>query len=559
MPRLFVYSRKGKFLQFSLKAEKITLGRSADNDVVIPDPYSSNLHAFIYPSDKGYILRDNNSKNGTFLNSKRIRGEVELNKGDEILIGSTRIMFGKELTSNVEVTREGSAVTKVQTILPVKEALKKRDISTTIRAKVKEPDLETISRENRLLSAIHAVSQELIIFRPEQELIEKIMDLINKILPMDRGTLMLMVGNPPQLQDRFTCVNNESLLKKRFIVSQNILKMVMDQHSSLLISDVKDDTQWRKVESVVIPNIHSAVCVPLWNNEEIMGVVYLDRISRPDPFTEEELELLTLIANMAAVKIEDCRKRKIAEDAIRIQKQLELAAQIQRDFLPAESPGFEGFDIAGHNVPTYQVGGDYFDFLPMGSNRLGVTIADVSGKGPPAAFHMVSFRTRLEVEAVPEYDIQNMAARMNDFVHQRTNPTTFVSFFFCELDNLTGELKYVNAGHNPPIILRKKGKIERLESCGTCLGMFPSQKYEAGSSALEKGDIAVLFTDGITECRNVDNREYEEKRFIKFIKQNAKCSAKGLLDRVFKELNLFSRGVDQMDDMTLVIIKRTES
>ncbi len=556
MPRLFVYSRKGKFLQFVLKAEKITLGRSSANDIVITDPYSSNLHAVIYPSDRGYVLRDNNSKNGTFLNSKRIRGEVELKQGDEILIGSTRIMFNKELTSNVELTGDDTALTNVRTVLPLKEALKKRDISTTIRERIKEPDPETISRENRMLSVINAVNNELILFRPEPELIEKIMELINKFFPMDRGTLMLMGGNPPQLLDKFTCVNNESLLNKKFIVSQSILNMVMDKHSSLLISNVEDDTQWRKVDSVVVHNIHSAVCVPLWNNEEIMGVIYLDRISRPDAFTEEELELLTLIANTAAVKIEECRKRKIADDAIRIQQQLELAAKVQRDFLPAESPQFEGFDIAGHNVPTYLLGGDYFDFLPMGSNRLGVTIADVSGKGPPAAYHMVSFRTRLEVEAVPGYDIQNMAARLNDFVHRRTDPTRFISFFFCELDNLTGELKYVNAGHNPPIILRKKGKIERLESGGMCLGMFPSQKYEAGSSELEKGDIAVLYTDGITECRNKDYREFDEKRFIKFVKQNAKCSAKGLMDRVFKELGQFSQGVDQMDDMTLVIIKR---
>ena len=556
MPRLFVYSRKGKFFQLSFKEEKITIGRSSANEVVVKDPYSSNQHAFIYPTDRGYVLRDNNSKNGTFLNSERIRGEVELNKGDEILIGSTRIMFNKEMTSNVEVTGEDTALANVRTVLPLKEALKKRDISTTIRERVKEPDLETISRENRLLSTIHAVNQALILFRPEPELIETVMELIKKYFPMDRGTLMLMGGNPPQLLDRFTCVNNENLLNKKIIVSQSILNMVMDKHSSFLISDVKDDTQWKKVDSVVVHNIHSAVCVPLWNDEEIMGVIYLDRIHIPEPFSEEDLELLTLVANMAAVKIEDCRKRIKDEEARRIQKQLELAAQFQRRLLPEESPEFEGFDIAGYNIPTYQVGGDYFDFFPMESNRLGVTIADVSGKGPPAALLMVSFRTRLEVEAVPEYDLQNMAARLNDFVHRSTDPTTFISFFFCELDNLSGEFKYVNAGHNPPIILRKKGKIERLGGCGMCLGMFPAQKYETGSFFLEKGDIALLFTDGITECRDVDNREYEEKRFIKFVKENAKCSARGLLDRIFKELKLFSQGVDQMDDMTLVVIKK---
>lgn len=559
MPILFVYSRKGKFSQLSVKGEKITIGRSSENEVIVKDPYSSNLHAFIYPSDRGYVLKDNNSKNGTFLNSKRIQGEIELKKGDEILIGSTRIIFDKELSTNVELTREDSAVTNIHTILPLKDILKKPDISTTIRAKVRESDLDKIDKEYRLLSVINAVSQELLLHRPKPELIDKIMELINEILPMDRGTLMLKEGNPLQLQPRSICINNKRLVNKRFQVSQNILNMVMNKHASLLISDVKDDSRLGKIDSVIIQKIHSAMCVPLWNNEEIIGVIYSDRILLPEPFSDEDLRLLTLLANLAAVKIEDFEAREEQKKADEIKKQLEFAAQILRNFLPRENPEFEGFDIAGHNVPTYQVGGDYFDFIPIGSNCMGVTIADVSGKGPGAALDMVSFRTRLEVEAGLEYNIQEMTARLNDFVHRKTDTNRFITFFFCELDNLTGELRYVNAGHNPPIVIKRTGKTERLGSCGMCLGMFPSKKYEANSVTLDRGDIAVLFTDGITECRNEDNKEFNERRFIKLIKKNSNCSAKELLDRIFKELDLFTKGTEQMDDMTLVIIKRMAS
>jgi sigma-B regulation protein RsbU (phosphoserine phosphatase) len=555
MSRLFVYSRKGEFFQLVLKGKKIAIGRSPENDVVIKDPYSSNQHAFIYPSDQGYVLRDNNSKNGTFLNSTRIRGETELKKGDEILIGSTRIVFNKELSTNVELTPKGTAVTNVETILSLKDVLKKHDISTTIRAKVREQDLDTIRRENRLLSVINAVTKGLLLFRPEPELIEKIMELINEILPMDRGALLLKEGNPPHPQSKSVCINDERLAKKRFIVSQKILDMVMREHSSLLISDVEANPEL-KTESVVISKIHSAMCVPLWNNREIIGVIYSDRIYLPEPFSDEDLRLLTLIANVAAVKIEDCRQRAAQRKIDDIEKQLALAAQIQRDFLPQESPEFEGFDIAGHNIPTYQVGGDYFDYIPLGSNRLGVTIADVSGKGPSAAFHMVSFRTRLGMEANPEYDIQKMTSRLNDFVHSETDTCRFISFFFCELDNLTGALKYVNAGHNPPVVLRRKGKIERLGTCGMCLGMFPAEKYSSNSVTLKRGDIAVLYTDGMTECRNKENKEFDERQFIKLIRKNSGCSAKVLLNRVFKELELFTRGAGQMDDMTLVVIKR---
>ncbi len=559
MPRLFVYSREGELFQLTLKGKRIAIGRSSENDVIVKDPYSSNQHAFIYPSDRGYVLRDNKSKNGTFLNRERIRGEAKLKRGDEILIGSTRIIFDKELSTNVELTREDTAVTNIHTILPLKDVLKKTDISTTIRAKVRESDLDIIKRDHRLFSVINAVSRELLLSRPEPELIDKIMELINEILPMDRGTLLLKEGNPPHLQPRSFCINDKRLADKRFKVSQNILDMVMNKHSSLLISDVKADSKLGKAESVIVSKIHSAVCVPLWNKEEIMGALYSDRIYLSEPFSDEDLWLLTLFANLAAVKIEDCRQRERQKRADEIKKQLELAAQIQRDFLPEKSPEFQGFEIAGYNIPTYQVGGDYFDFIPLGPNRLGVTIADVSGKGPSAALHMVSFRTRLEVEANPEYDIQEMAARLNDFVHRRTDICRFISFFFCELDNLTGALKYVNAGHNPPIVLRRKGEIERLESCGMCLGMFPSQKYESNSITLERGDVAVLFTDGMTECRSEDNKEFDERRFIKLIKKYSDCSAKELLNRIFKELDLFTKGTEQMDDMTLVVIKRVGS
>jgi serine phosphatase RsbU (regulator of sigma subunit)/pSer/pThr/pTyr-binding forkhead associated (FHA) protein len=559
MPRLFVYSRKGKFFQLSLKGKKITIGRSPENDIIIKDPYSSNLHAFIDPSDTGYVLRDNNSKNGTFLNGERIQGEIDLNKGDIILVGSTRIIFDKELSTNVEVTREDTAITSVHTVLPLKEALKKSDISTTIGGKIRESDLDKVDKEYRLLSVINAVSQELLFHRPKPELIEKVMELINENLPMDRGTLMLKEGNPVQLQPSSICINNKRLVNKKFQVSQNILNMVMNKQSSLLISDVQADPLLEKAESVIVPRIHSAMCVPLWNNEEIIGVIYSDRISLPEPFSEEDLRLLTLIANLAAVKIEDYEQRERQRKADEMRKQLELAAHFQRNLFPKESLEFEGFDFAGHNIPTYLVGGDYYDFIPLGASSLGVVIADVSGKGPEAALHMVSLRTSLRAEVEPECDIPEMTAKLNDFVHSETDTERFISFFFCELNNLTGELKYVNAGHNPPIVLRRTRKIERLSSCGLCLGMFPSEKYEGNSITLDHGDIAVLFTDGITECRDENNEEFNERRFTTLIKKNAGLSAKELLDKIFGALNAFSKGAEQMDDMTLVIIKRMTS
>jgi len=557
MPRLFVYPKKGEFFQFTLKDEKICLGRSGDNDIPIQDPFSSGKHALIYPKDSRYMIRDNNSKNGTFLNGKRVQRETELNKGDEILIGSTRIVFDKELSTNVEMTDAGPSSANINTIIHLKEVLKKPDISTTIRSAAKDLDLEKIKTEHRSFSVISEVSKALVLHMPLNELLDHVMDLIGENLPMDRGILMLKEGNPAQLIPKVIRINNKRLMDQRILVSQSIVNMVMNKHSSVLISDVQADPRLKSRDSIVKMNIHSAVCVPLWNNKEIIGIIYSDRISLMKPFTDEDLKLLTLLANLAAVKIENSKSIEMSIEKEKMEKELSLAAQIQTDFLPKATPEFKGFDISGYMTPCYQVGGDYYDYIPIGTDCLGITIADVSGKGVSASLLMASLRASLHSEVHLHYNIEKMTAKLNDFIHRSSAINSFITFFFCELNLKSSELKFINAGHNPPIVLDKKGKINRMESCGLCLGMFPDVEYKTQTVVLHPGDVAILFTDGITESRNKENKEFEEEKLVKFLKKNAKLSAPDLIKKVQEEVETFTADTEQMDDQTVVVIKKT--
>jgi len=557
MPRLFVYPKKGEFFQFILKEEKISLGRSGDNDIPIQDPFSSGNHALIYPKDSRYMVRDNNSKNGTFLNGKRVQKETELNKGDEILIGSTRIVFDKELSTNVEMTDAGPSSANINTIMHLKEILKKPEISTTIRAAAKDLDLDRIKTEHRSFSVISEVSKALVLHMPLNELLDHVMDLIGENLPMDRGILMLKEGNPAQLIPKVIRINNKRLKDQRILVSQSIVNMVMNKHSSVLISDVQADPRLKSRDSIIKMNIHSAVCVPLWDNKEIIGIIYSDRISLMKPFTDEDLKLLTLLGNLAAVKIENSKSIEMSIEKEKMEKELSLAAGIQTDFLPKATPEFKGFDISGYMTPCYQVGGDYYDYMPIGSDLLGITIADVSGKGVSASLLMASLRASLHSEVHLHYDMEKMTANLNDFIHKSSPINSFITFFFCELNMKSGKLKFINAGHNPPIVLDKKGKINRLESCGLCLGMFPDVEYKAQTVVLHPGDITLLFTDGITESRNKENKEFEEEKLVKFLKKKSKLPAPELIKEIQKEVETFTADTDQMDDQTVVVIKKT--
>jgi len=557
MPRIFVYPKKGDTFWYTLAKEKISIGRSEDNDITLPDPFSSGHHALIYPSNGGYAVRDNGSKNGTFLNGKKVQGEADLKKGDEVLIGSTRIIYDKELSSNVEVTEMASPARNINTIIHLKDIIKKTDIDTTIKSMATPADFLRLRSDVKSMAVLNEVSKALVLHQPMNELLDRIMDLISEYLPMDRGVLMLKEGNPPQTIPKVTRINNKNLVRQKILVSQSIINLVFDKHSSVLTLDAQADPRFMMKDSVIKSNIHSAMCVPLWNNREVIGVLYADRIALLDQFTEDDLRLLTLLANLAAIKYEQALAVEQAIEMEKLQKELTLAVNIQKDFLPKENPACDNFDIAGTNVPCLQVGGDYYDFIAIDPCRLAIIVADVSGKGMSAALLMASLRAALHAEIQPQIKLAEMTTKLNDFVHRSSASNRFITFFFSELNMKSGEFRYINAGHNPPLVIGKNGHVTRLESSGFCLGMFAGAAYETGKVELSPGDMVVLYTDGITEARNMNNQEFGEDTLTTLLKKSLKQPAAKVVEKIMAEVTNFSAGAPPMDDMTFVVIKRS--
>jgi len=557
MAKLYVYPKRGEPFTLPLEGEKITFGRGADNTLPLPDPFCSSHHAVLTIDQGRFRIRDLGSKNGVFVNGKRIQGEVEIRSGDEILIGQTRLSVDRKLMSNVEVSDGPDPSTSFNTFMKLNDILVKPESRTTTRAAVPVGDLEKIQLEHRLFSVMTEVSKALLLHRPLNELLEHIMELISQNLPMDRGALLLREGSPEQLIPKVVRINDKSLIGQKMQLSRSIVNMAFEKELAVLSRDALSDPRFRARDSIITAHIKSAVCVPLWNNEKVIGIVYADRTSLADQFNEEDLKLLTLLANLAAVKIENARLVEKALENERMERELALASQIQRDLLPKGSPCLEGYEICGLNLQCFEVGGDYYDFLTIDEGRLGVIIADVSGKGVGAALLMASLRASLQSEISADYDPAAMTSRLSEFVHRSSASNCFITFVFCEINLQTGEVRYVNAGHNPPAVLRPKGDIERLGPTGMCLGMFPASTYEVGTLRLAKGDILLLFTDGLTESRNKAGQEMGEQKIFDFLKRNAKRPAPELLKDIKAQFQDFNAGVKPFDDTTLVLIKRT--
>ena len=241
----------------------------------------------------------------------------------------------------------------------------------------------------------------------------------------------------------------------------------------------------------------------------------------------------------------------------RIESDLSLAAKIQRDFLPRRDPRVERFDISGLNVSCYEVGGDYYDFVPVDPYRLGIAVGDVSGKGIGAALLMASLRAAFRAEVCPGYRIEDMAAGINDFVHQSSAVSSFITFFYCEIDRRGNEIRYVNAGHVPPLVLRTDGSLETLGSTGFCLGMFPGATYEVKSVRLNEGDVLLLYSDGVPDGRNADDAEYTLDRLVSLLRSNAGLKAAGILAAITDDAKHFIGEAPRFDDQTLVVIKKS--
>ncbi len=297
------------------------------------------------------------------------------------------------------------------------------------------------------------------------------------------------------------------------------------------------------------------IVVPMKIQEKTKGVLIIGEKITKQEFKEDEVEFLTTLCNLAMISIENARLFEETLEKQRIEEELNFARDIQQRLLPRECPKNEKVEMEGLNIPSRQVGGDYFDCIPLDDDHIAVTIADVSGKGIPASLLMSSLHAGLRNLVTAHGDIPTMVAKLNNFLYANTSFDKFVTFFYAEIDLAEQSLTYVNAGHNPPYLIHDDGSWRRLETGGLILGMMPDMIYQSEKVPLQKHDLILMFTDGVTEAKSTADIDYDEERLQAVLKKFHRAGVKELLDEIVADVKQFTKGAPQSDDITMMAVR----
>jgi serine phosphatase RsbU (regulator of sigma subunit) len=548
MAILHIKPKTGESWTYAVEAGSASIGRGPANDVALADPNSSSCHAVIERSGEGFVLRDLGSKNGTYLNGRRIGCPEPLVRGDEIRIGSTIVLFDRPGPA-VTVVDGPDTAAEASAVVPYREILDRTSAPDAATSRIAVP--ADMAEENRILQVLVRVGETLVAHKPVPDLLEDILDVIAGTVQMDQCVIMLKAPGGG-LETRAARAAGDRVGSREIRVSRTIVAMASEKHLSVLLADA----QKIGAESIWRLGIGSALCVPIGDDADVIGVLYAVRNAARKPFRDDDLRLLTLMANTAAVKIQQARQIEALVEAEKMRREMRIAADIQRDFLPRTLPAFEGYEMAGRALPCLEVGGDYFDVVALDDRRLGLAVGDVSGKGVGAALLMASLRAYLRAELDHTSDLAVLGRRLNEFTCESCDRHSFITFFYTEIDRDSGALRYVNAGHNPALGIGADGRARDFPGTGLGLGMFGGSGYEVGSAVLAPGEVLVLYTDGITESRNAAGEEFGVDGLAASVREDRGKDAEGIVDGVFRRLAEFTACAEPADDRTLVVVKR---
>ncbi|HUA19796.1 MAG TPA: SpoIIE family protein phosphatase [Bryobacteraceae bacterium] len=543
-PALEVTNPSGNRSRAVIDPLPFLMGRQGENHLVLRDNRISRSHARIVLEEGEYWIEDLDSRHGVYINGKRIQRQ-KLNDGDRVDFGfpdSYRLVFTleeDELHRFLEqMSQSGSSssgatatnLSKLRSLVEVARALQSSLSTDDVLAAVVDAALSVTGAERGFL------------------LLRKDDDLEMQIARDRRGVPLGTsdLGVP------------RSLINRALRTRRELLSMTFDPVGAEGV---------RPEMSVADLELRSVVCVPLvhvrtgsfqetltTSMNNTVGVLYMDSRQRAADLSTGNREILQTLALEASTVLENARLLEEERKKQHLEEELSIARAIQQDLLPSQLPSEGWFRAAGSSIASRQVGGDYFDVRPLGPDRFACVIADVSGKGVSAALLAALLQGAFAFASEGSLTIEELMARVNHFLNERARGEKYATVFYCTLER-GGELRWANAGHPKPFLVRADAPLEPLDSTGLPLGMLEPAVYEVKSIQLQPGDKIVLFSDGLSEAQNSAGEYFDRRRLRETLAESATASCAELHAKLIEAVEEFGEGGEVGDDITALVVE----
>lgn len=579
--RLRVRPAAGRPFVVTADGPTARIGRSVHCELRIDDPYASRIHAELVRDDGAVTVEDLASGNGTFLNGERVEGRVAVGVGDLLQIGNTRIRLLPADGSGDDDTDPETYVARPWATRGEPPGDTDRSLESVVAAVREitgslEPGVEAgaagadregavqdedaaAPRDRQLFDVVSQIGASFLSPAPVADVLEQVLDLIFGAVAAERAYLMLQEGPEGRLVCRLASFRDRAVdgAAREARISRRIVDEVIARGRSVLSSNAQEDIRFAGRQSIVRERVRSIMAVPLPVGQRRLGMIYVDSPIAEGAFVEDDLRLLKTLASFAAIKIENAFLLEQQLENARIRQQLASARKIQQRLLPTDPPVVSGYHISGFSLPSGEVGGDLFDFVPRGDGRWLIVVGDISGKGMDAALLMSSLHASLRTEAESGLPVAELVGRVNRYLEANSPANRFATLFVADFDAASDRLRYVSAGHNPALVVRRAGEVQELSHGGLPLGIDRDTVYEATATALAPGDVLLVYSDGVSEAADAEGVELGTERLVETVRRHPDASAEEL-ERAIRDVIRAHVPADALeDDATLVIVRRT--
>ncbi|WP_435010005.1 SpoIIE family protein phosphatase [Tundrisphaera lichenicola] len=550
-----------------IKADPFVIGRLQECQVVLDSNGVSRKHAEIRKAGDRFALVDLHSRNFTFLNGRKLDPNEPppvLAANDKIKICDVEFVFfpmvPKESAWKPQPYSDEIAVTdggqESSGAIHTLDASRSSSMASAVKPEVK-------------LKAILEISRNLSSDLKIDTVAPKIIDALMELFPQsERGFLILIDQSTKRLVRKAFKYrpNKRSSLVAPFTdevpmsISRSIVNHVIGQKKAVLSQDAGADQDLPTSASIADLKIRSVMCVPvLTPDSEVLGIIQLDTSDRRQ-FGQEDLDVLAAVAGHAAIAVQNAAMHERLLRNASLERDLMIAETVQKRFLPQAVPKIPGYEFFAFYQPTYEVGGDYYDFIPLPSNRLGIALGDVAGKGVAAALMMAKFSGETRFCVSTEPTPQQAIEKLNNVLCDAGIDEKFMTMSLSLLDIEEGRVTFVSAGHPPIFLRRADGRVEELgdDISGFPLGIMPNWQYKQIEVVIEPGDVLVVYSDGVTDARSPAEEIYDSRDIRRLIKRVADSHGgpEAVGKSILQEIREFSLGHKQADDITLVCFGR---